>query len=798
MPSFEKLGVFYLGKELDPQSGNLKPDYLLYDSKDLVTHAVCVGMTGSGKTGMCITLLEEAAIDGIPSIVIDPKGDLGDLLLTFPELSASEFRPWINEDEARSKGLSPDQFAEAEAEKWRKGLGDWEQDAERVRRLKSSADFAIYTPGSTAGIPVSIASSFEAPPKQSLSEPEFLRERTSTIASGLLGLLGIEADPLRSREHILIAKILEQEWMSGRSLQLATLIQMIQSPPLQRVGVFDLESFYPANERLQLAMMLNNLLAAPGFTTWLDGEALDISRMLHTDQGLPRVSIFSVAHLSDAERMFFVTLLLNQTIGWMRSQAGTTSLRAILYMDEIFGFFPPVAEPPSKKPLLTLLKQARAFGLGVVLATQNPVDLDYKGLANTGTWFIGRLQTERDRERLLDGLSGADGSKSAFDRSQTAQLLANLRQRTFLMQNAHEDRPVLFGSRWALSYLPGPLTRAQIRQLMQDRKPPEGAPAPEAAAPEPPAQKVSPAGAQTMPPQLPPGVRQYFSPPPAPAPEPAVYKPFLLACARFQIINNTLGISSSQTVSHTLELEPNMISAPWEQATAYEGAVEELGRQPVAGAAYAQIPTALLDPRRFQSVQKGYVDFVYRGSQIVLWKSNLFKTVSRPGETERDFRIRLQQQARERRDFELDRLRQRYAGRIASLQQKLQRAEQRIAQEKDQYGAQWVQTGISVGATVLGALMGRKSMSVGTLGRATTAARQASRITREKEDLQQAEEVKATVQQELADLDKQMQAEADQLSQSFDPQTETLQQMVVRPTKADVLVQQIGILWVLS
>ncbi len=798
MPSFEKLGVFYLGKELDPQSGSPKPDYLLYDSKDLVTHAVCVGMTGSGKTGMCVALLEEAAIDGIPSIIIDPKGDLGDLLLTFPGLSAAEFRPWINEDEARSKGMSPDDFATAEAARWRAGLGDWEQDAERVQRLKSAADFAIYTPGSTAGIPVSIASSFETPAKESLLEPEFLRERISSTASGLLGLLGIDPDPLRSREHILIAKILEQEWTCGRGLQLPTLIQMIQSPPLQRVGVFDLESFYPSSDRLQLAMMLNNLLAAPGFSTWLEGEPLDISRMLHTDQGLPRVSIFSIAHLSDAERMFFVTLLLNQTMGWMRSQAGTTSLRAVLYMDEIFGFFPPVAEPPSKKPLLTLLKQARAFGLGVVLATQNPADLDYKGLANTGTWFIGRLQTERDRERLLDGLSGADGTKAAIDRARTAELLANLRPRTFLMQNAHEDHPVLFSTRWALSYLPGPLTRAQIRQLMQDRKPSAGPTMPEAAAPEPPMAKVPLAEAQSTPPQLPPNVRQFYSAPPTPVPSPAVYRPFLFASAKFQVINNTMGISSSQTVSHALELQPNMMSAPWEQSAAYEGSVEELSRQPVSGAVFAQVPTALLDPRRFQSVQKGYGDFVYRQSQITLWKSSLYKTVSRPGESERDFRIRLQQLARERRDFELDRLRQRYAGRTASLQQKLQRAEQRIAQEKEQYGAQWVQTGISVGATVLGALMGRKSLSVGTLGRATTAVRQASRITREKEDLQQAQEVQAAVQQELADLDKQMQAEADQLAQSFDPQTETLQQVVVRPAKADILIQQIGILWMLS
>lgn len=797
MESFEKLGVFYLGRLLDTQSGNVSRDYLLYDSRDLVTHAVCVGMTGSGKTGMCLSLLEEAAIDSIPAIVIDPKGDLGNLLLTFPDLSAAEFRPWINEEEARLKGKSPDEFAVAEADRWRAGLAEWEQNGERIRRLKSSADFAIYTPGSTAGLPVSIASSFEAPSQQSLQDPELLRERIATTASGLLGLLGVQADPLRSREHILIAKILEQEWTSGRSLDLASLIQMIQSPPVQRVGVFDLESFYPAAERIQLAMMLNNLLAAPGFSTWLEGEALDIGRMLHTNEGRPRVSIFSIAHLSDDERMFFVTMLLSQTIGWMRSQPGTASLRAMLYMDEIFGFFPPVAEPPSKKPLLTLLKQARAFGLGVVLATQNPVDLDYKGLANTGTWFIGRLQTERDRERLLDGLTGPDSAKVSMDRTRLSELLANLRPRTFLMQNAHEDHPVLFNSRWALSYLAGPLTRGQIRQLMQDRTPtpptisPAASPKPEMPAPQ-------PAGVLRILPQFPSEVRQFFAPLSTPAPPQVVYRPFLFASAKFQVINNTLGISSSQITSHILELQSNMTTAPWQEAKAFAAGVEELGRQPVEGAAYSQVPTALFEPRRFQSIQKGYADFVYRDAQTVLWKSNIFKTTSQPGESERDFRIRLQQLARERRDFEMDRIRQRYSGKTAVLQQRLLRAQQRIAKEQEQYSQQWVQTGISVGATVLGALMGRKSLSIGTLGRAATATRQASRIGREKEDVQMAQEEMATVQQQLGDLDRQMQQEADRLAQSFDPQSETLQQIVVRPAKSDILIQQVGILWMPS
>lgn len=459
MPSagdFEKLGVFYLGRLYDSQQKKSQDGLLLYDSKDLVTHAVCVGMTGSGKTGLCLALIEEAAIDGIPAILIDPKGDLANLLLTFPALKPEDFRPWVNEDDARRKNLSPDDYARQQAEQWQKGLAAWGEDGGRIQRLRDAADFAVYTPGSNAGIPLSILKSFAAPPPAIREDDELLRERIGTTTTSLLGLLGIDADPIKSREHILIATILDTAWRQGQELDLAGLIQQIQTPPVKRVGVLDLDAFFPSKDRFALAMALNNLLAAPGFGAWMEGEPLDVDRLLHTPEGKPRVAIVSIAHLNDAERMFFVSLLLNQVVGWMRTQSGTTSLRALVYMDEIFGFFPPVANPPSKTPLLTLLKQARAFGVGVVLATQNPVDLDYKGLSNTGTWFIGRLQTDRDKVRVLDGLEGAAGSAGkGFDRQGLERTLAGLSSRIFLLNNVHEDHPVVFESRWVMSYLRG-------------------------------------------------------------------------------------------------------------------------------------------------------------------------------------------------------------------------------------------------------------------------------------------------------------------------------------------------------
>ena len=468
MEDYEKLGVFYLGKVYDMQAQKTKDDLLLYDSKDLTTHAVCVGMTGSGKTGLCIGLIEEAAIDGVPAILIDPKGDLGNLLLTFPNLQGSDFLPWINPDEARNKNLSSEMYADKQAALWSKGLGEWGQSGERIQHLKDAVEMLIFTPGSNAGQPVSILNSFSAPGKEILEDNDLLRERISTTASSLLGLVGIDADPIQSKEHILLSTILDSAWRSGKNLDLAALIHQVQTPPVQKIGVLDIESFYPSKERFGLVMALNNLLASPGFNAWLEGTPLDIGQILYTPAGKPRIAIFSIAHLSDSERMFFVSLLMNQVLGWMRSQPGTNSLRAIVYMDEIFGYLPPTSNPPSKTPMLTLLKQARAFGVGMVFATQNPVDLDYKALSNMGTWFIGRLQTERDKARLLDGLESAAGG--GFNRSQIENIISNLDSRVFLLNNTHEDMPEIFQTRWALSYLRGPLTRDQIKTLMEPVK----------------------------------------------------------------------------------------------------------------------------------------------------------------------------------------------------------------------------------------------------------------------------------------------------------------------------------------
>ena len=798
MPDFEKLGVFYLGRPYDLKTKKPKDGLLLYDSKDLVTHAVCVGMTGSGKTGLCMALLEEAAIDGIPAIVIDPKGDLANLLLTFPELRPEDFAPWINEDDAQKKGLSPADYAAQQAGFWEKGLADWGQDRDRIRRLREAAEFRVFTPGSNSGIPVSVLKSFAAPPAAIRDDNELMRERVNTTATSLLGLLGIDADPIKSREHILLSNILNNAWASGKDLDIAALIQQIQTPPMTHIGVMDLDSFFPAKERFELAMSLNNLLAAPGFSTWMEGEPLDLQQILYGPAGKPRVSIFSIAHLSDAERMFFVSLLLNQTLGWMRTQSGTTSLRAILYMDEIFGYFPPVANPPSKVPLLTLLKQGRAFGLGVVLATQNPVDLDYKGLSNTGTWFIGRLQTENDKNRVLEGLEGvAAGSDLNFDRQQMEETLAGLSSRIFLLNNVHDDAPEVFESRWAMSYLRGPLTRSQINTLMdpikhqaatQSTASTVAAPTTvSAAAPTKPA-------SQTRQPVLPPDLPQYFIPVRSTQDGTTlIYHPQLIGAAEVRFSDKR--VDTARNLTLLAPIADGVVSVDWDQARTVDLPVADLETSPQTDAQFAALPAAGGKAKNYTAWQKDLAGWLYRSQKLELFSSEKLKLSSNPDESEQDFRLRLQQAAREQRDAAVEKLRQKYAPKVAALEEKKRRAEQTVEREAEQSKSQKFQTAISFGATVLSSFLGRKSVSLTTLGRATTAARGVSRSMKEAQDVGRAQETVAAVEEQLAELDSQFKNDTAALEQATESQSEALQTLTLKPTKANIVIRHFSLAW---
>jgi hypothetical protein len=790
MHDYEKLGAFYLGKTFDLALRQPRDELLLYKSKDLTTHAVCVGMTGSGKTGLCLALLEEAAIDGIPAIAIDPKGDLGNLLLTFPQLRPMDFEPWLDPGEVAASGISPADYAAQTAKTWHDGLAAWGQDAARIARLRSSCEMAIYTPGSSAGLPLSVLRTLAAPSATVLADADLLRQRISSAVAGLLALLGIDAEGPASRELTLLAAIFDRAWRAGRDLDMAGLIREIQSPAISKVGLVDLETFYPAKQRFELAMALNNVAASPSFAGWMEGEPLDVGRLLATPTGRPRLSIVSIAHLTDSERMFFVTILLNEVLAWMREQPGTSALRAILYMDEVFGYF-----PPTERPMLTLLKQARAYGLGVVLATQNPVDLDYKGLSNAGTWFLGRLQTERDKARVLEGLAGASAAAGkSFDEKKLSSTLSALGNRVFLLNNVHDDEPVVFQTRWTLSYLRGPLTRSQIQSLMADRKPalPQGAVGTPAVK-----SPVAMSAAGSERPVVPPGVVECFLPTAGGAPGTLVtYRPALLGAAKVHFVDPRLEIDQWDDVALLARGSDDAQASPWPNAEHLDDGGPETQAEPEPAARFAPLPAALTKPKGVASWTTALKDHLYRNHALELWRCDDLKLVSKPGESEGDFRSRLAHAARERRDAAVEKLELRYASKLAAVKEQLRKAELRLATERSQSAQQTISAAVSLGASMLGALLGRKVTSTANVNRAGSAIRAATRAAKEHGDIGQAETTVEGLQRKLADLEAEFNAEATELQTAARPEVFELRAVRIRPRKSEIAVERVVLAWV--
>jgi len=805
MPEIAKPGMFYLGRLVDPETGETSDTPLLYDARDLTTHAVCVGMTGSGKTGLCIDLIEEATLQNIPSLLIDPKGDITNLLLTFPDLSPASFRPWVNPDDARRKGLDLDAFAAQQAQLWRKGLAKWGQGPDRIRRLREAAEFTIYTPGSDAGVPISILHTLKAPGLSWDEYEEELREKISTTVSALLGLVGIEADPMRSREHILLSHIFEQAWRQGEDLDLPRIIRQIQEPPVRQLGVFDVDTFYPPQDRFELAMTLNALIAAPAFQDWLEGEPLEVGALLHTPDGRPRANIFYIAHLSDAERMFFVTLLLEQVLAWMRTQPGTTSLRAILYFDEVMGYFPPVANPPSKRSLLTLMKQARAYGLGVVLVTQNPVDLDYKGLSNAGTWFIGKLQTEQDKDRLLDGIEGALGASALADRRTLDRLIAGLESRVFLMHNVHADGPVLFRTRWAMSYLRGPLTRQQVRQLMADRRrrlepTPATATMPSSAT-TPTAKKSRPA--------LPADLPQVFLPVTIGRGQARdmlhaavgrdvevieqrlIYEAAVLGLASINFLDRRSGTSAQREIALLLEPPDRPGAAHWEEATKLSLSPGDLRPEPEPDATFGEVPASVNTARELRSLSKRLSDWLYRSQKLEVPFNPALKLTARPGEDPQTFQRRCEAAARERRDEEIEKARERYERKRERLEERLRREERELREDQAEYeGRKW-ELWANVGESILGMVLGRRSTRS-----ISTALRRRRMTERAKEDIQESIETMEELKAEIEELEEEFKREVQEINERWAEAARAMEMRALTPRRADVQVTLCALAWV--
>ncbi|ACF11410.1 conserved hypothetical protein [Chlorobaculum parvum NCIB 8327] len=815
----ERLGSFYLGAEYDLKSGARLEQPVHYDARDLTTHAVCVGMTGSGKTGLCIDLLEEAALDKVPVILVDPKGDMTNLLLQFPNLSPEDFLPWVDQDEARRKGKSPEELAADTASMWKNGLADWGITPDRIRQLKDSAELTIYTPGSDAGIPVNILGSLAAPKLDFTAEAEAIRERIAGTVSALLGLVGIDGDPVKSRESILLSGIFEHFWRAGTDLDLVSLIGSIQNPPMRQVGVFDVNTFYPEKERFELAMTFNALLASPSFQSWLDGEPLDIGTMLYTADAKPRLGIFSLAHLSENERMFFVTLLLENVLTWTRAQQGTSSLRALLYFDEVFGYLPPVSEPPSKRPLMTMLKQARAFGVGCVLVTQNPVDLDYKALTNTGTWFIGKLQAERDKARVLEGLksaiSTAGGSDAGFDFD---TVISQLGKRVFLMHNVHEDRPVIFQTRWAMSFLSGPMTRPQIKTLMAGRK--NGSTAQSAtssptptngttSAPTPNAEAELPSGYTAVPPGLDPSIQQLFVPvtvnpvaalarrsgagasQPLPASAELLYEPALIGCASVDFVDKKRDISRSRQLLLACTDFDVAGNPDWDNSQPVSLTQDELSEQADSKAAgFSALPETLTSARKLSSCNRSFSDWLYRNERMPISihpATGLFRTEE---ESKRNFAIRLQQAAREQRDKEVDALEKKYATQLDRIADKIRKEERELAQDEAEHQNRKASELVGIGETLLGFFLGRKST------RGISSAINRRRMTANaKADIEESVETIEELKNQQEEIEAELKEQAAEITARWEHLESALTTEELSPRRSDVVIQIVTTGW---
>lgn len=830
----EKLGSFYLGAEYDLKTGQRSDIAVNYDARDLTTHAVCVGMTGSGKTGLCIGLLEEAALDRVPAILVDPKGDITNLLLQFPDLAPTDFQAWINADDARRKGQTPEAYAAATAEQWRTGLADWGITPERIRALHESTEYTIFTPGSDAGVAINIIGSLAAPKLDFSQEGELIRERISGTVAALLGLVGIKADAVRSREAILLSKIFEYFWAQNKDLDLAQLILAIQTPPVRQLGVFDVDTFFPEKDRFAMAMAFNNLIASPSFQSWLQGEPLDIDRLYYTADGKPRHSIFYIAHLSDEERMFFMTLLLENVLTWVRRQSGTTSLRALLYIDEIFGYFPPTAEPPSKRPLLTLLKQARAFGLGVVLVTQNPVDLDYKGLTNAGTWFIGKLQAERDKARVLEGLKGAIAESGGNTEVNYDSLISQLGSRVFLLHNVHADRPLVFQTRWAMSYLRGPLTRPQVRELMADRlaamtahatpaRPsaiattPTDAPPPAPAAANPPATaSAAPAGFVATAPTLDPDLTQVFLPLVVsdqvalrylgqetkrviqPESVQLVYEAAILSHSTVRFADRKRQLDESLEKMLLAPAPEGVEGMDWSLAEELPLTTRDLRQAPEQvsteqGPFFTPAPEAANAARELASIKKDLADWLYYNCRLAIQVHEALGLYQEPRESERDFKIRLQQAARERRDLEVDKLEEQFDRQISRLEEKLRKNERELAADEADYTARKQQEWVGIGESVLGWVLGRRSTRV--LSTAASRRRMTSQAGQELDDSR--EEI-ADLKKAIADLEEQLKEQTAEITLKWDNLLDDLRKEELSPRRTDVDVKLVALAWLPS
>ena len=816
---------FYLGRTLENPQAEPRDEALYYDPPDLTTHAIVTGMTGSGKTGLCVTLLEEAALQGIPALIIDPKGDLTNLLLHFPDLAPQDFEPWLDPETARRSGKSVAETASETAKMWKDGLEKWDIDSSRLRALKNAAQFAVYTPGSDAGIPISVLSSLAVPDMDWKSNREILREKISSTVTALLGLIGEDdLDPLRSREHILLSHIFENAWSKGKSLDLTELILQTQNPPFDKLGALPVDSFFPAKARTALVMQLNAILAAPSFETWREGQALDIPDLLSPPEGNPRHSVFYLAHLSETERMFFVTLLFSAVETWMRTQSGATSLRALLYMDEIYGYLPPQKNPPSKPPLLRMLKQARAFGVGLMLATQNPVDVDYKALSNAGTWFIGKLQTEQDKARLLDGLESAAGglNRRAYDK-----LISSLGKRSFILHNVHEKQPALFRTRWAMNYLAGPMTRAQIPALnglvnAQWLEPEDAQEMPSKledtgeslASYQPVSVKKTPRrperkrvkhphdGSSETRPAIPSSFSEHFLPfnlslaeafdaanrPLSVDAEQVgiVYRPSLLASATVRFLNRKHGVDSEISRSRLVANPDPRGVVRWDDFGSVQS--DLLTRMPAPQSRFVGLEPPLSTAKLMNALKRDFKDWLYRSTTLKARANVKLKIYAGPEISKSEFMRLCADAAREKRDTEIDKISDGYERKLDTLENRLKREERELRQDEDELSDRKMEEMGTHAENVLSMFSKRRR-------RMTTSLTKRRLTQQAKADVEESIEAIDDYERQIRDLEAEFKEKLDEIGDRWGGVVNEISEVSLKPTKTNIFVDDFGVAW---
>ena len=770
---YEKLGLFYLGKDVDKTIMEATEALTLLKNKNFTTHAAIIGMTGSGKTGLGVGIIEEAALDNIPSIVIDPKGDMGDLCLTDPSFSYASFEPWVK-DEAKAKDADVGVYAKKISAMWKEGIESSGQNTERVAKFHQVKK-TIYTPGSSAGVAINIMSSLETPPVKIMEDSDIFASYLKSTTTSLLSLVGIDADPLDSKEYILLAQIITKVWLADEDLSIEGIIGKIINPSFKKIGVLPLNDFYPQDDRFKLATKFNSLLASPGFSLWLQGDSLDIQKLLYDENGKAKIAIFSISHLNDEERMFFVTLLLNKYIAWMRRQSGTSALKTLLYMDEIAGFFPPTKNPPSKEPMLLLLKQARAFGIGVVLSTQNPIDLDYKGLSNIGTWIIGRLQTTQDINRVIDGLGGKVGS--SFDKNEIKNLLANLKKRTFFLKSVHLEDIRLFSTRWVMSYLKGPLKRDEIATLMQEQKE---------------AQNIKEETVNTLMrnndtlenfQHIDESIPQYFEPD---ASEENHFGATLMAKVKVHFCSQRRGIDEERALILSLQIQSKQQNIRWDDAVEEDFDFQKFPHTAPSKAKFYPLPKIILEDKGLRKSIRELKKSLYQEQNLELLRCLSLKLESKVEESHTDFMVRLQDSLKEKKESEIEKLQIRYAAKEKVLTDRLSRAKERVEKESSDSTSSMIETGIAV----LGALFGKASPA-----KIGSALRKGSKVLKERGDMSRAEERLVSIEEDIEALEYELEDKIDALNEKFDIENYEVETFKIKPRKTDIDVELCAVAW---